>query len=86
MTGNFYQVGLGLLMKDVQFTDDEKAMLAFLCKHAERGDAAFEAALDVIHNDLGATKALNRLKDTFRSLDKAPILQAHYDRANRVHR
>ncbi|KQS75061.1 hypothetical protein ASG32_08160 [Methylobacterium sp. Leaf361] len=85
MTGNFYQVGLGLLMKDVQFTQDELAMLAFLCKHAARGDAEFEAALDVIHNDLAATKALNRLKDTFRSLGKAPILQAHYDRANRVY-
>ncbi len=42
VTGNFYQVGLGLLMKDVQFTEEEKAMLAFLCKHADRGDADFE--------------------------------------------
>ena len=85
MTGNFYQVGLGLLMKDTQFTEEEKALLAFLCKHAERGDENFLAAMQTIHNDLGATKALNRLKETFRSLDKAPILQAHYDRANRVH-
>lgn len=85
MTGKFYQVGLGLLMQDVQFTEDEKAMLAFLCKHAERGDENYLEALRTIHMDLGATRALERLKDTFRSLGKAPILQAHYDRAAHVH-
>lgn len=85
MTGKFYLVGLGLLMKDTQFTEEEKALLAFLCKHAERGDEEYLAALRTIHNDLGAIKALERLKNTFRALDKAPILQAHYDRAAHLH-
>lgn len=81
MASNFYLVGLGLLMKGVTFTPEEQALLQLLCRHAERGDDQYLAALERIHSDLTLSRILEGLKQTLRVLGKASTLQAHYDRA-----
>lgn len=77
----FYLTGLGILMEGVRFTQEEQMLLEMLCRHAAKGDDEYLKAIRAIKSDLGASRLLERLKNTLRSLGKGPALEAYYDRA-----
>lgn len=81
MKGKFYLVGLGLLADGVKFTPVEHATMNWLCSAAAESDAVFWDAVRSVPVYSPEWHAIEGLKKTFRALGKAPILQAHYDRA-----
>ncbi|BAQ50264.1 hypothetical protein [Methylobacterium aquaticum] len=83
--GKFYLTGLGLLMRGVTFTPQERAILNYLCAEAAKSDAAYWDAVTGIKPGSDLWHAIEGLKKTLRSLGRQNILQAHYDRAADVH-
>lgn len=77
----FYLTGLGILMKGVVFTPDERMLLEFLCKHAAVSDDQYLVAVRQVRKDARTERLIQQLIKTLRSLGKEPELRAHYDRA-----
>ena len=86
MAGDFYLRGLDLLGKGVRFTPREQAVFQWLRSAAQHSDAVYFDTLKTVEPGSDLERGIEELKTTLRSLNKAPILQAHYDRERELQR
>lgn len=85
MAKHFYFRGLGLLMEGVKFTPEQEQVLGFLCESAQKSDAIYWDRIHQLNDDPRIQPVIESLKDTFRSLDKEPILKEYYDREHQLY-
>jgi hypothetical protein len=84
MKKDFYFVGLGLLSAGSRFTPSEMRTLQWLAGEAQKSNACFWDACSKAVEGTPERFDIEKLKETLRALDKGPLLEAYYDRADKV--
>lgn len=85
MAKHFYFRGLGILCEGVIFTPEQQELVERMASAAKQSDAIYFDLMQSIHQQPWDLEILESIKDLFRSLDKAPALEAYYDREHQLH-